>query len=113
MTKTPDGFSSRARTPIAAQERAQARASSASGDVVRLWTACPQADRVTAYDMQHLYIFNWLLNAEYEGAAEHEMARVIFHIDAARQPVWAQTVVRSHLHRAHWLRNGDFPYLDW
>ena len=106
---TDDGSRKRIRTPIAAQERAAAAANA----VVRLWTACPQAERVTPYDMQHLYIFNWLLNAEYEGVAEHEMARVIFRIDAARHPVWAQTVVRTHLQRAHWLRNGDFPYLDW
>ena len=63
--------------------------------------------------MQHLYVFNWLLNAEHEGTPEAEMARVIFHIDPAKEPARAQLVVRSHLHRAHWLMNGDFPYLDW
>ena len=112
MTQTPDGFSpSRyVRTPVAAQERAVA---ARSNTVVRLWTACPQPPKVSPYDMQHLYVFNWLLNAEYEGTAEPEMARVIFHIDPAKEPGRAQLVVRTHLHRAHWLMNGDFPFLDW
>ncbi len=111
MPDTLDGPSRRRtpRTPIAAQERAAA----AVNNVVRFWTACPQADRVTAYDMQHLYVFNALLNAEYDGAAEADMARAIFRIDPALHPAWAQTVVRTHLSRAQWLRNGDCPYLDW
>ena len=101
--------SRRAGTPIAAQERAQA----ARDNVVRLWTACPMADKLTPYDMQNLGVFNFLLNAEYEGAPQTEMARIIFRIDPDRHPAWASSVVRTHLARAHWLREHDFPYLDW
>jgi hypothetical protein len=112
MPDTSDGFSplKRVRTPVAAQERAVA---ARTNTVVRLWTACPQPPKVSPYDMQHLYVFNWLLNAEYEGTPEAEMARVIFHIDPAKEPGRAQLVVRTHLDRAHWLMNGDFPFLDW
>ncbi|MBL6854325.1 MAG: hypothetical protein ISS15_14815 [Alphaproteobacteria bacterium] len=112
MTETPDGFSplKRARTPVAAQARAVA---ARDRNVVRLWTACPQPPKVSPYDMQHLYVFNWLLDAQHEGVPEAEMARVIFHIDPAREPARAQLVVRTHLYRAHWLMNGDFPFLNW
>ncbi len=98
-----------ARTPIAAQERAFVF----RNNIVKLWTPCRQADRTTVYDMQHLDIFNRLLNAEYEGASHGDMAQSVFGIDAGLYPNWAACVVGSHLERAHWLRNRDFPYLDW
>lgn len=97
------------RTPIAAQERAVA----ARDNVVRLWTTCPSGDGVTAYDRQHLPVFNWLLNAQSEGVPLCEMARVVFRIDPGKYPDRASTVVRTHLERAHWLRTQAFPYLEW
>ncbi|HEX4302595.1 MAG TPA: hypothetical protein VHZ78_07365 [Rhizomicrobium sp.] len=99
----------RVRTPIAAQERAFVF----RNNIVKLWTPCRQAERTTVYDMQHLDIFNRLLNAEYDGASHGEMAQFVFGIDAALYPNWAAAVVNSHLERAHWLRDKDFPYLDW
>jgi hypothetical protein len=99
----------RVRTPMAAQERAFVF----RNNVIRLWTPCARPPRVTAYDMQHLGIFNRLLNAEYEGASPEDMARAVFGIDANLHPGWAALVVSTHLERAHWLRLNDFPYLDW
>lgn len=99
----------RVRTPIAAQERAAL----ARDNVVRLWTACPSGDGVTAYDRQHLPIFNGLLNAQSEGVAPCEMARIVFRIDPAKYPDRASTVVRTHLERAQWLRSQAFAFLEW
>ena len=99
----------RVRTPMAAQERAFVF----RNNVIRFWTACARPDKVTAYDMQHLGVFNRLLNAEYGGASWGEMACSVFGIDAERHPRWAASVVGTHLERAHWLRLNEFPYLDW
>ncbi|HEY0300707.1 MAG TPA: hypothetical protein VGC36_05215 [Rhizomicrobium sp.] len=85
----------------------------ASANVVRLWNVCPWADALTAYDMQHLTTYNWLLNAESEGVSEREMARIIFRIEVDKRPSWALTVVRTHLDRAHWVQDNEFPYLNW
>jgi len=81
--------------------------------VVRLWNACPCSDHVTAYDMANIHIYNWLLNAENEGMSESEMARMVFGLDAMRRPERSAIVVRTHLSRAHWMQDNEFPYLNW
>ncbi len=41
------------------------------------------------------------------------MARAIFRIDVDKHPAWALNVVRTHLDRAHWVRDNEISYLDW
>jgi len=81
--------------------------------VVRLWQDCPHADEVTEYDRKNAYLFGLMLQAEADGATPRYLAGLLFDIDADRYPVRAQSVVRSHLARAHWLQDNAFPMLDW
>ena len=84
-----------------------------TGEVVRLWTMCPWGDGLTAYDLEHVYLFNQLLDAEADGADDLEMARAIFGLDVRKQPDRAFAIVHSHLLRAHWLLENELPYLNW
>ena len=84
-----------------------------SNTVVRLWGACPWSHAVTDYDRQNIYVYGRLLEGEGAEVPEREMARIIFGICADRHPFRALTVVRSHLSRAHWLKENHIPYLDW
>ncbi len=82
-------------------------------NVVRLWHDCPHAEEVTEYDRAIVYLYGRLLAAEAEGAPPQRMARMFFAIDADRHPARARNVVRSHLARAHWLKDNVFPMIDW
>ena len=100
--------------PQAGRQTASHGASGGMADnVVSLWNTCPQPEEVTDYDLRNIYLYGNLLQAESEGAAERKMAEVIFRIGFDRHPVWALSVVRTHLARAHWMKENIFPLLDW
>ena len=113
MKLTPDLHERQALCEAGLADRALASEHADRDNLVRIWGACPWADQVTAYDRQHIYVFNWLLNGASEGASEYDMARVIFGLDPNKNRSWALLVVRTHLERARWLKEHAVPYLDW
>jgi hypothetical protein len=88
-------------------------ANGSANNVVRFWTTCPHSDSITEYDMHNLSFFALLLHSEFEGGSERHMAETFFRIKVDRHPGWAANVVRTHLARAHWIKNNVFPLLDW
>jgi predicted transposase YbfD/YdcC len=92
---------------------ATGEADTPANNVVRLWMVCPHAETVTGYDRENLTIYALLLQAEFEGASERHMAEAFFAIAFDRNPRRAETVVRSHLARAHWLKEHVYPHFDW
>jgi hypothetical protein len=62
----------------------------------------PTDSALTAYDERHVVTYVRLLQAESEGADWREVARIVLHIDPAREPDRAQNAYLSHLARAKW-----------
>lgn len=89
------------------------RAESSGANLVRLWSTCPHTDTVTEYDRRNLSLYAILLHSEFEGGSVRHMAEVFFHIPFDRYPQRAVNVVRTHLARAHWMKNNVYPLLDW
>lgn len=71
----------------------------------------PTADVLTAYDQNHTVIYLRLLDAEAEGADWAEVARIVLHIDPAREPERARRAWETHLARAKWMTNRGFRHL--
>ncbi|TYO68366.1 DUF2285 domain-containing protein [Bradyrhizobium hipponense] len=65
--------------------------------------AAPTEQILTAYDEQHVVTYIRLLQADSEGAEWTEVAWVVLHIDAEREPDRARRAYQSHLARAKWL----------
>lgn len=63
----------------------------------------PNEAMLTAYDEQHVVTYIRLLQAEGQGADWREVARIVLHIDAEREPDRAWTAYQSHLARAKWV----------
>ena len=63
----------------------------------------PNELTLTAYDEQHVVTYIRLLQAEGQGAAWQEVARIVLHIDSEREPERARTAYQSHLARAKWV----------
>jgi hypothetical protein len=79
----------------------------------------PTADVLTAYDQNHAVIYLRLLDAEAEGADWAEVARIVLHIDPAREPerarrAWETLLARSipplgtKCQKQRW-KNSSFP----
>ena len=51
------------------------------------------------------------LDAEAEGADWAEVARIVLHIDPAREPERARRAWETHLARAKWMTNRGFRHL--
>ena len=66
---------------------------------------------LTAYDERHLITYLRLLDAESDGADWQEAARIVLHIDAAREPARARTAWETHLARAHWMTKSGYHHL--
>ena len=71
----------------------------------------PTADVLTAYDQNHAVIYLRLLDAEAEGADWAEVARIVLHIDPAREPERAHRAWETHLERAKWMTRQGFQHL--
>jgi hypothetical protein len=63
----------------------------------------PDLPHVTPYDERHLKTYLRLLDADEEGADWREVVKVIFGLDAEREPDRARCVHDSHLARARWM----------
>jgi hypothetical protein len=71
----------------------------------------PNAAILTGYDEQHLVTYLRLLDAEAEGADWHEVARIVLHIDPAREPERARRAWDTHLARARWMTENGYQHL--
>jgi hypothetical protein len=71
----------------------------------------PTADVLTAYDQNHAVIYLRLLDADAEGADWAEVARIVLHIDPAREPERARRAWETHLERAKWMTRHGFQHL--
>lgn len=71
----------------------------------------PDSDRLTGYDEQHLVTYLRLLDAETDGAHWAEIARLVLHIDPAREPERARIAWESHLARAKWMTRQGYQHL--
>lgn len=71
----------------------------------------PHTDHVNAYDERHLVTYIRLLDADAEGADWREAVRIIFGLDAAKEPDRARIVHDSHLARARWMTETGYKHL--
>ncbi|WFU32398.1 DUF2285 domain-containing protein [Bradyrhizobium brasilense] len=68
----------------------------------------PSGANLTVYDEEHLATYWRLLDADAEGADWQEVARVVLHVDPAREWDRARRAFDSHLARAKWM--ADYGY---
>lgn len=68
----------------------------------------PKAPTLTAYDKDHLVTYLRLLDADADGADWREVARLVLHIDADREPDRARRAFDSHLARARWMTEQGY-----
>ena len=73
--------------------------------------AAPTEAILTAYDEQHLLTYLRLLDAEADGADWREVAKIVLHIDAAREHDRARKAWETHLARAHWMIETGYQHL--
>jgi hypothetical protein len=71
----------------------------------------PDKPHLTTYDERHLADYLRLLDAAEEGADWREAVKIIFGLDARREPERAKIVHDSHLARARWMTETGFAYL--
>jgi hypothetical protein len=71
----------------------------------------PTAETLTDYDQQHLVTYLRLLDADSEGADWMEVARLVLHMDPARDPARVRAAWESHLTRAKWMIEHGYRYL--
>ncbi len=77
----------------------------------RVSDTAPVAGTLTSYDEQHLVTYLRLLDAETDGADWREVARIVLHIDPAREPDRARQAWISHLARARWMTENGYRHL--
>ena len=68
----------------------------------------PTDPQLTDYDRAHLPIYLRLLDADAEGAAWEEAARIVLGLDPARDREQAKRLYDSHLARARWLSGHGY-----
>jgi hypothetical protein len=73
--------------------------------------AAPTDSTLTAYDHEHLITYFRMLDADAEGAAWEEVARVVLHLDPGHEPDRAKRVFESHLARAKWMMEHGYRSL--
>lgn len=73
--------------------------------------AAPNAAILTGYDQQHLVTYLRLLDAEAECADWREVAKIVLHIDPAREAERARRAWESHLARARWMTENGYRHL--
>ena len=76
----------------------------------RIADEAPIALALTDYDRAHLKLYLRLLDADEEGAAWDEVAKVLLEIDPVAEPDRARRRHESHLARARWMTEQG--YLD-
>lgn len=73
--------------------------------------AAPTSPVLTGYDETHAITYLRLLDAEAEGADWQEVAKIVLHIDPAREPERAHRAWKSHLERARWMTRVGYRHL--
>ena len=71
----------------------------------------PSDGVLTKYDEAHLVTYLRILDAESEGADWRDVARIVLHIDPAREPDRARRTWDSHLARARWMMEHGYRHL--
>lgn len=71
----------------------------------------PDGSVLTAYDEEHLITYIRLLDAAAEDADWREVARIVLHIDPAKEPDRAYRAWETHLARARWMTTSGYRYL--
>ncbi|WP_066519115.1 MULTISPECIES: DUF2285 domain-containing protein [Sphingobium] len=71
----------------------------------------PEAQRLTAYDEDHLADYIRLLDEDDAGADWPDVAALVFGIDPAAEPERAKAMHASHLARARWVTEVGYAYL--
>jgi hypothetical protein len=71
----------------------------------------PDAAVLTGYDEEHLVTYLRLLDADSDGANWQEVARLVLHIDPAREAARARHAWKSHLARAKWMITHGYTQL--
>lgn len=84
-----------------------------TNNVLKFWTVCPWSDSLTQYDVENIYVFARLLDLETEGANLDEMAASVFATGRRTDRDRSLRIAASHLARAHWLLDNEFPFLNW
>jgi hypothetical protein len=71
----------------------------------------PSGLDLTEYDVEHLITYLRILDADAESADWREVARIVLHIDAEREPDRARQSFDSHLARAKWMSGIGYRHL--
>jgi Uncharacterized conserved protein (DUF2285) len=71
----------------------------------------PDEPFLTGYDMDHLVTYLRLLDADAEGAAWQEAARIVLSLDVKTDRERAKRVWASHLARAKWMTEQGYRHL--
>ena len=70
----------------------------------------PWTEKVNAYDYAQFKLYLRLLDAVAAEASETKICKILFGIDAAKEPERARKCLESHLKRARWMTQKG--YLD-
>lgn len=71
----------------------------------------PWSDQINAYDEAQFRLYLRLLDAIEAKASNVEICKVLFDIDAEREPARAQRCLESHLRRARWMTERGYREL--
>jgi len=71
----------------------------------------PTAAILTGYDERHVITYLRLLDADADGAQWEEVARIVLHIDPAKEPARARRAWETHLARARWMTERGYGHL--
>ncbi|HML92980.1 DUF2285 domain-containing protein [Methyloceanibacter sp.] len=69
------------------------------------------SDAITRYDEAHFMTYVRLLDAEADGAAWQEAARLVLHRDPDADPDRAWHCWEAHLKRARWMTENGYQHL--
>jgi hypothetical protein len=71
----------------------------------------PWADRITPYDEKHMVVYMRVLDAERDGAAWREVARIVLDRDPDAEPERTYHCWEDHLRRARWMTTTGYRHL--
>ncbi|MER8798283.1 DUF2285 domain-containing protein [Mesorhizobium sp. M0984] len=71
----------------------------------------PTSPVLTGYDQEHMVTYMRVLDAAAEDADWREVAKIVLHIDPAREPDRAFRAWETHLARARWMTTTGYRYL--
>jgi hypothetical protein len=71
----------------------------------------PTSPVLTGYDEEHMVTYMRVLDAAAEDADWREVAKIVLHIDPAKEPYRAFRAWETHLARARWMTTHGYRYL--